>query len=1439
MLSCPVCGKNAAHFLPLPDQYAQTLRQFNAPFSLSDFETLNIEQYNCPSCQASDRDRLYAHFIRRHLLRPGLPPLRILDIAPAPALSDLLRGIGGRGYRSADLASPLADERVDVTDMRVYADNSFDLVICSHVLEHVDDDAAAIREMHRVLAPGGCAILMVPILTTATETDEDPAETRVEERWRRFGQNDHVRMYAKGDFVARLRSGGFTVEEWSQTEFGEAVFQAHGIRPGSVLYISRKPAAAGEKHPSRLLPQPPLASDDDEAAAPVQVTVAIPAYKATFLDAALQSALTQDFDSFEIVVCDDCPDDSVARAVAPYLQNAARVPVHYYRNPHPLGEESNVGRCIQLARGAYVKFLYDDDLLLPGCLRTLSEVLDQHPHVSIASSRRQVIDETGASQPDIAATLFPFHQDVLIDGADLTSFLADWTLNFIGEPSTVMLRRAQLLPLAGGPFSLDGEPVYWLGDMTMHVQLLRQGHLALLEQPLSCLRISAEQTSHTGRINPGIGKERYAYFQRTIRAFGWQRDQDNHLVRVAALDTSQQFEVVDLGQRLGRMLRGEHPLSEPVPQPPSEPPLRNWLAQRCHSDAQMRMVEARLAQAAPSFGIHVFVHAPQGCLPQLMDTLDSLRAVHGLQGRVRVSVLSPNSDGLAPGTHHVPLERSEDWPAAVNAQAAASTADWLLAVEAGETFTPSGLLMVALELLDAPGCRAVYADELVQTEAGDLGSLFRPDFNLDMLLSCPAGISRHWLFQREVLLQAGGFDPVYWQAPEFELLLRLLETGGLNGLGHVSEPLLIASVPQLASNAHEIAALEKHLHARGYENAAVDSRLPGCYRIHYGHATAPMVSLIIPTKDQFAMVERCVRTVLEKTGYPHYEILLVDNASTAPDACAWLDALEAQQDERIRVLRYPHPFNYSAINNMAARAARGEYLVLLNNDTAALHEDWLDAMLNHALRPEVGIVGAKLFYPNGTIQHAGVVLGLRGPAEHPFIDMDGNASGYMQRLEIDQNYSAVTGACLMVRRALYEQVDGLDEGFQVSYNDVDLCLKVRESGHLIVWTPHAMLLHEGSVSQKQVDTAALAAKAARFQGEQDALYRKWLPTIARDAMYNPNLSLQGAAFELEMDTGLNWNPLPWRPLPVVLAIAADTQARGHARIVDPALSMAAGGLADVRVSVRHYSLAELERLQPDAWVLQHPINDAQAALIRRHAQFTRAFKVAELDTWLPVASRNALGLADRLVVPTDALAEALAGSHPDIRVVPTRLPPAWWTGLPCRRRAGTRARVGWVGDVGNHDGLELLVDMVNELADEVEWVFLGACPAPLRPFVHELHEAVSIDQYPRKLASLNLDLAVAPLEPGLLNECKSNQRLLEYGACGVPVVCSDLTPYRGTLPVTRVHNRFEDWVDAIRSHTSDLDASARMGDRLRDAVLSGWMLEGMHLEEWANAWVSH
>ncbi len=1181
--------------------------------------------------------------------------------------------------------------------------------------------------------------------------------------------------------------------------------------------------------------------------APGLVSIVIPAYKATYLEAALKSALKQNYHNIEVVICDDSPDDRISMLVDNIAENSPW-PVRYFRNGTALGEIGNVTRCVSEARGEYIKFLYDDDVLVPDCVRLLVDLLEGTPSLSLVSSRRRLIDGKGEFIPDHAATRFPFEGDVVLDGESVVAFWRRYIINFVGEPSSVLCRRADLISFEDGIFSLDGEQIQWVGDLAIYAKLLRKGNLGLLVRPLSYFRISREQYSQKARDNREIGIRWHERFKELIGKLAWGSSRgDEGKILYTALDKKDGLREYDLLS---------HFVERPVPEVATGR-VFEWLSDRALTSHQRDLIRERLRAEGGGASILVVLRDSGKDPRDISASLSSLQGHLSFLSRLRVIVLSTRSDV----THDVLDSRivwkqvsSSQMLSSVNELAASVDSDWLMVADAGVGFTECGLTMLALELIGDPDCRALYADEIYRTEAGELGIALKPDFNLDLLLSLPVSITRSWFFRRRVFVELGGFDQKWAAAPELDLILRLVEDGGMAGLGHLTEPVCINGAPVMRDDLAHRARIQNHLVSRGYTAVKVESALPGRYRVRYGHQEQPLVSILIPTKNQLPMVQRCIETLIEHTRYPNYEILLIDNNSDTPDALRWLQGLSDLEAEKLRVFRYPHPFNFSAINNYAVTEARGEYLVLLNNDTAIVQGDWLDEMLNHALRPEVGVVGARLLYPDGRIQHAGVVLGLGGPAEHPFNGMPSDAVGYMQRLQVDQNYSAVTAACMMIRKSVYEAVGGMDEDlFEVSYNDVDLCLKVRELGYLTVWTPHAVVLHEANVSQKAIDPDKHEEKRKRFIAEQDAMYAKWLPLLARDPAYNSNLSLtQVGGFELA-DAAFTWQPLrSWRPLPNLLVHHADMHGCGHYRAIQPFAAMRNAGLVDGAVSLDLLQPADLERYSPDVILLQRQIGEDRLEAMRRMKAFSPAFKVYELDDYLPNlpiknihrqhmpkdifrSLRRGLSYVDRFIVSTERLADAFCDLHSDIRVVENRLPVSWWADLKSSRRVSAKPRVGWAGGVSHTGDLEILADVVRDMADQVEWVFLGMCPDKLRPFV-EYHPGVAIEEYPSKLASLNLDLAIAPLEQNLFNECKSNLRLLEYGACGFPVICSDVLCYRGALPVTRVKNRYRDWMDALGMHLADLDATARRGDELQAIVRRDWMLDGAHVADWARAW---
>jgi GT2 family glycosyltransferase len=315
-------------------------------------------------------------------------------------------------------------------------------------------------------------------------------------------------------------------------------------------------------------------------------------------------------------------------------------------------------------------------------------------------------------------------------------------------------------------------------------------------------------------------------------------------------------------------------------------------------------------------------------------------------------------------------------------------------------------------------------------------------------------------------------------------------------------------------------AVEKHLQATGTAAEVIPGPAPGLRQVRYRlPVPVPRVTLIVPTRNARTLVETCVRTVRSITRYPSYELHLVDNGSDDPDALAAFEALARAGD--LVLHRDARPFNFAALNNAAVERTDAELVCLLNNDIEAIHPEWLEEMVSVALQPGVGAVGAKLLYPDGRIQHGGVLVGLHGAADHAYAGAPGSAAGYAQQLLVRREVSAVTAACLVMRRALYLEVGGLDEeAFPVSFNDVDLCLKLRERGYRNVWTPHARLLHHESASRGKLLRPEQKARADR---ELATLRSRWASALLEDPYHSPNLSLRSKVPRLA------WPPRERRP----------------------------------------------------------------------------------------------------------------------------------------------------------------------------------------------------------------------------------------------------------------------------------------------------------------------
>ena len=440
--------------------------------------------------------------------------------------------------------------------------------------------------------------------------------------------------------------------------------------------------------------------------------------------------------------------------------------------------------------------------------------------------------------------------------------------------------------------------------------------------------------------------------------------------------------------------------------------------------------------------------------------------------------------------------------------------DFVALLDHDDALPEHALLFVAKAINAQPDSQVIYSDEdKISGDGRRFDPHFKSDWNPDLFYS-QNYVSHLGVYKRSLLEKIGGFRPGLEGSQDQDLLLRCLPHIKSTQIVHI--PLVLYHWRAVEGSTALAGSQKTYTTDAGIKaltdyfanaNPAVrihQGLVPNTYRVSWPIPDpAPLVSLLIPTRDRRDLVEVAVRSILEKSTYRHYEILILDNGSVEPDTLAFFAQIQ-REDQRVRVLRYDHPFNYSAINNFGVRHAKGDIIGLVNNDIEVISPEWLTEMVSHVVRPDVGCVGAKLYYENDTIQHAGVICSLGGVAGHSHKHYPRNHPGYFHRLKVVQNISAVTAACLLIRKTVYEQVGELDEDhLRVAFNDVDFCLKVRTAGYRNLWTPYAELYHYESISRGHEDTPE---KQKRFQYEVETMKKRWGIVLDSDPYYSINLT---------------------------------------------------------------------------------------------------------------------------------------------------------------------------------------------------------------------------------------------------------------------------------------------------------------------------------------------
>ncbi|MFQ5643901.1 MAG: hypothetical protein ACE5FQ_09395, partial [Thiogranum sp.] len=879
-----------------------------------------------------------------------------------------------------------------------------------------------------------------------------------------------------------------------------------------------------------------------------------------------------------------------------------------------------------------------------------------------------------------------------------------------------------------------------------------------------------------------------------------------------------------------------------------------WMQQHDLNDRDIARYARRMEKEwtlQPS--VHLVMTHVAGQGAAVADTLDSLGAQ--LYGGWGLSIVSNAS---CPDTVFAEIDNLEwhqvdgDLMAGVNAVVEASGADWLGLLEAGSTLEPQLLYQHVDHLHRHPDWRLVYMDEdRIDADGQRYDPLFKPEFNLELLRAMPY-IGNFVLIEREALIAAGAYGQ-QTGAEIHDAVLRVVEHCGEQAVGHMPEVLIHRQdCFQLALDqdlivANRRACVSAHLERCGIEGEAKPGILFGSCFVDYTCADKPPVEIIVPVSGRPEMLELFLDSLLAQTQYPDFQVrLLVKDGVDIPAAVSGMN--------RVDVVRCSQSATRWQVMLELAHNSRTEHLMLMSPGAIAIQPSWLERLVAQLGKPDVAAVAPRLVSSDKTVVGGGIITGA-GPyavGMGAFGGLGLDDSGYMGRAQVAQELSAVSNSCMLVRRSALVSTEGLASSLRLGfYQSVDFCLRLRETGGKIVWTPHSTLMFVGE-DQSELDGFDLDELAVR---ESEEICERSLQALASDPAYNPNLALTGERFTVDDRFIPTWMPDD-HSVSRIIGFGAGSIGSWKFRVEQPLKVMSSEQVANSLVlpfnkELEQWpSMAELERLQPDSLLMHNTMHDACMDSMEAYKKINRAFIVFGQDDLMfalppknPFSKtgykdtkkrlRRCLGIADRLVVTTEALADELRSMADDVRVVPNYLDESIWGSLTSERSTSMKPRVGWAGAQQHLGDLELLEDVVRETAREVDWVFFGMCPDFLQPYVKEIHNPVTFGEYPEKLAALNLDLALAPLEYNRFNNSKSNLRILEYGALGWPVIASDIAPYR-EAPVCRVSNQPRAWIKAIRERIHDMDATRREGDVLLAWVRKNWMLQ-QHMHEWLAA----
>lgn len=859
--------------------------------------------------------------------------------------------------------------------------------------------------------------------------------------------------------------------------------------------------------------------------------------------------------------------------------------------------------------------------------------------------------------------------------------------------------------------------------------------------------------------------------------------------------------------------------------------------------------------------IHLIVCLLPGEEDLLANTLDSLQLQSHQFWHLDILTPLPEPEGLeeVPGIGWHALPPEDGIEKVLHSLVDEREAEWVLELPPGTKIDPTCLWLVIHKAMKSPETRAFFVDDDSYDSSNNcFAPRFKPGQNPAALSS--ADLAGPLFVTRETWRQTTTYARLH-SSPWFGKLMEIAHRYGWDTIKHI--PGRHLSYPEQPPGNRN--ACMRFLQAFLTEQGQAAELLPvteQSWIARHSLNGTPAVTVAIISEGFYEKYLTSADSLLKYTRYPSYEIILsIGQSNLTPDFTQHTEGILRQgKTINIVTIESDSPDSYAARCNTAIAAATGDLVVLLREGAQIIQEGWLEELVRSMTETDIVAIMPKCIQPGtAIIENAGNVLGLNGLLGSPY---QGQAkygdAGYLNQIDTPRDVSTLSSACFIVRRSDYLNVGGMDQTILANhFAEIELGLKLRKIPKRLIYQPLSNIVYQENKPPELPQTPQAIANRilAKTLAEQTFVSR-WWPNAAVDPFWNPNLSLGEVIPVPETAFHAQWQTLP-ENLPRILAKPI-TNGQGFFRISSPIEALRRAGKVSSCIwwqgSTRDASPAELIRLAPDTLIVQNYLADqCLNGLASWHQTPGRPFTVYALDdlitglaesnplrSTIPPNSRErlkyALARCDRMVVSTEFLAENYRHLIDDIRVIPNRLEQKTWLPLHSRKRTANKPRIGWAGGTTHQDDLLLLKEIIEQTRSEADWIFMGMCPEEIRPLLTENHPFVSMTDYPAYLASLNLDIAVAPLTDIPFNRAKSNLRLLEYGMLSIPVVCTDIDPYRGS-PACCVSNTREAWVQALRERIHDADAREQEGRAMRRWVQQNFLLEN-HLDDWLEAHLS-